>query len=160
MFTGVNYRKFPTSTIRRQMESKVKAVEAKIQERGERLARIYKENDITPDRLGDILVQYHQDQNRGQSRNSYAISAGPTVGGGDPSNPTEAKETLVPAGVIANIVTEKQLVAQEKDEVRKMNTILRNLNDTEYAVHPQNGDTISRAAVHTLTDDEIEYLGL
>jgi len=58
------------------------------------------------------------------------------------------------------IVTEKNLIESESEEAKRMVLIVRNLRDTLPAVDEKTGAPIERAVIHTLTDDEIDYLGL
>lgn len=154
MFRGVNYNRFPSPKIRAAMEAKVLRVKSKIEERLGRLDRIAKDNDLTPAQMSDILAQYHQDKSRGNAKQFYTVSV--ELGAPIPAGPREA---FIPAGVVSNIVTEKDLIDQEQNEVRKLELIVRNLRDTEYAANPTTGELFLRECVHTLTDDEMEYLG-
>lgn len=151
MFRNVTYNKFTSATLRDAMERKVQNVKAKIEERKGRIAKIREENKITDAMLSDMVIQYMQDQQRGQTRVSYSNSVQP-----DPKKKSE--EVTIPAGVIANIITEKGLIESESSEVKKLSLILRNLRDTLPHVG-DNGLLVERPAVHVLTDDEIEYLG-
>ena len=153
MFRGVSYNKFTSAALRAAMERKVQNVKAKIEERKVRIAKIREENSITDAMLSDMVIQYMQDQQRGQQRVSYSNSAQP-----NPQKKQEDGTVVVPAGVIANIITEKGLIESESSEVKKMTLILRNLRDTLPHVG-DNGLLVERPAVHTLTDEEIEYLG-
>lgn len=75
------------------------------------------------------------------------------------SSGNQPKETIVPAGVIANLVTEKELISSEMAEVKRLDLILRNLKDTEPFVDATTGELRQRAIVHMLDDADIEYLG-
>lgn len=153
MFRGVNYNKFTSPQIREAMTRKVESVRAKIEDRRGRIEKIVADNGITPEALSDLIVQYTQDQQRGRSaKMSYSIS---TIGSGN----GPSRETVVPAGVIANLVTEKELIASETDEAKRMDLILRNLKDTQPFVDGETGELVQRAVIHTLDDTDIEYLG-
>ena len=69
-------------------------------------------------------------------------------------------EVQVPAGVVANIVTEKNLIESEREEAKRLELILRNLRTEMPAVDEKTGAFVYKAVVHTLSDEEIEYLGL
>jgi hypothetical protein len=154
MFRGVQYNKFTSGQIREAMNRKVEAVRAKIEERRGRIDKITRENEITPEALSDLIVQYSQDQRRGGgAKMSYSIPNSNTSSG------NRTKETVVPAGVIANLVTEKELVTSETAEVKRLDLILRNLKDDQPFVDEKTGELRSRAVIHTLDDAEIEYLG-
>jgi len=154
MFRGVQYNKFTSGQIREAMNRKVEAVRAKIEERRGRIDKITRENEITPEALSDLIVQYSQDQRRGGGiKMSYSIPNSNTSSG------KQTKETVVPAGVIANLVTEKELITSETAEVKRLDLILRNLKDDQPFVDEKTGELRSRAVIHTLDDSEIEYLG-
>ena len=155
MFRGVSYNKFTSPQVREAMTRKAEAVRAKIEERRGRIEKITRENEITPEALSDLIVQYTQDQRQGRGSNlkmSYSI---PNSG----SSGNQPKETIVPAGVIANLVTEKELISSEMAEVKRLDLILRNLKDTEPFVDATTGELLRRAIVHMLDDTDIEYLG-
>jgi len=153
MFRGVSYNKFTTAVLRTAMTKKVAAVTAKIAERRTRVIKLMKEFKITDAVMGDLIIQYMNDQKRGQARMSYSNSVAAT-----PAKPS-TDEVTVPAGTIANLITEKGLIDSESGEVKRLNLIVRNLKDKEPVLDTKTHKLIQRAAVHTLTDDEIEYLG-
>ena len=152
MFRGVSYNKFTSDRLREAMTRKVTNITAKIEERQGRITKIRKENDISDAMLSDMILQYMQDQQRGQQRLSYSNSIQNT---GTTNTP---KEVTVPAGVIANLVTEKSLIETETAEVKRLGLILRNLKDTQPFVTDK-GELQERPVIHSLTDAEIEYLG-
>lgn len=154
MFRGVSYNKFTSPQVREAMTRKGEAVRAKIEERRGRIEKITRENEITPEALSDLIVQYTQDQRRGSSSHKMSYSI-PNSG----SSGLQPKETVVPAGVIANLVTEKELISSETAEVKRLDLILRNLKDTEPFVDATTGELRQHALVHRLDDTDIEYLG-
>ena len=154
MFRGVSYNKFTSPQVREAMTRKAEAVRAKIEERRGRIEKITHENEITPEALSDLIVQYTQDQRRGSSSHKMSYSI-PNSG----SSGNQPKETVVPAGVIANLVTEKELISSETAEVKRLDLILRNLKDTEPFVDATTGELRQHAIVHRLDDTDIEYLG-
>lgn len=154
MFRGVNYNRTPSPRLRAAMQNKVLSIKAKIEERHARLERLAKDNNLTPAQVSDVLAQYHQDKSRGNAKQFYTI---PVAGGG--AGMDAPSEAFVPAGVVSNIVTERDLIAQETNEIRKLELVVRNLKDNELAENPTTGELILREAVHTLTDEEMEYLG-
>lgn len=154
MFNGVRYNVFTSTQIREKMEAKVRAVRGKIEERQGRITKIIADNGISPEALSDLVIQYNQDQKRGNAKMSYSVSHNPGRSAGD-----RTPETLIPAGVIANLVTEKELVASETAEAKRMDLILRNLRDETPWVNERTGECYMRKAIHTLTDQDMEYLG-
>lgn len=157
MFRGVSYNKFTSKQLTEAMNRKVSNINAKIAERKVRITKITKEHKITDAMLGDFILQYMRDREQGRTSVSYSNSI-------QPAKPVNSKAAvtpegvIVPAGVIANLVTEKELIENETMEVKRLELILRNLKDTEHYVTAK-GKLSQRAVVHTLTDDEITYLG-
>jgi hypothetical protein len=155
MFRGIVYNKFTSSVVRAALTAKVKAVQDKIEERHRRVEKIIADNEITPEAMNELILQYMQDQQRGnRNKMSYSTAAVPmrNVAGA-------STEKVVPAGVVANLATEKELISNETAEVRRMALILRNLKDTQPHVDDE-GRLVERPTVHTLDDTDIEYLGL
>lgn len=153
MFRGVSYNKFTSIQVREAMLAKVAALQAKIEERRARVTALMETHRIDNAALSDILVQYMKDQQSGHARMSYSNRV--STGGPDPL----PAEMNIPAGVIANLVTEKELIESEKTQVARLTLITLHLHDTEPAV-ATDGSIYRRWLVHTLTDDEIEYLGI
>lgn len=153
-FRGVVYNQKTTGEVHLAMERKVVNVTAKIEERRERVRRIKAEYEITDSALVEIISRYHRDMQRGVTGASYSNSV---VVQNSPQQPQSEK--LVPAGVVANLMTEMQYLDSEAEEVERMKLILANLQQSVLATHPTTGATITREAVHTLTDSELRYLG-
>lgn len=156
MFRGVSYNRYTSPQVREAMTRKLEAVQAKIAERVRRIEKIVADNEITPEALSDLIIQYTQDQGRHRNsplnKMSYSVSIAPK--GNEP-----ARETVVPAGVIANLATEKELITSEQTEVKRLNLILRNLRDRLPCLNEKTGDVEQREVVHTLDDADLEYLG-
>jgi hypothetical protein len=153
MFRGVSYNRFTTAQVRTALEAKVVAVRDKVSVRRQRIEKIAVDNGITPEAMSDLVVQYMQDQQKGRSKMTYTVSNSPQ--GSTPGS----NETLIPAGVIVNLVTEKELITNEVAEIKRMELILRNLRETLPALS-EAGELVQRPVVHTLDDSDIEYLGL
>ena len=155
-FRGVVYNQKTTADVHRSMERKVVNVTAKIEERRERVRKIKVEYEITDSALVEIISRYHRDTQRGIVGATYSnsISNSPQQNTASPQ-----AEKLVPAGVVANLMTEMEHIESETEEVERMKLILANLQQTVLATHPTTGATITREAVHTLTDNELRYLG-
>ena len=152
MLNQVVYNRFTSAEIRTKMEGKVQAIRAKVEERLGRITRIIADNGITPEALSDLVIQYNQDQKRGGGgKMAYTVSTAPAG--------SRAPETMIPAGVVANLVTEKELVATETAEAKRLDLILRNLRDSYPHVNETTGATYQRTAIHTLSDSDMEYLG-
>lgn len=157
MFSGVSYNQITTEDLLPLLVAKIKAVTAKIAERHTRVAKIMKDNKITDAALADMLVQYMKDQSEAahKRQQTYSIGNAPVRSG--PGGRGIALS--IPAGVVSNLVTEKEYIESEGEELNKLNLVRRNLRTSVHAFHPQTGATISRLAIHTLSDAELEYLG-
>lgn len=153
MFAGVSYNKFTSAQLKPAMDQKIVAVTAKIKERQGRVARLKEEFRITDAAFAGIVIQYMKDQQEGRSRMSYSNS----LPAASASSPQETVE--VPAGTIANLITETGLIESEGSEIERMALIVKNLVDFEPATHANTGERVQRFVVHTLTDDELRYLG-
>ena len=157
MFRGVNYNKYTSSVVREKMEAKITALRSKVEERRGRVTKLMEEHSITSEMLSDMVIQYMKDKERGTSRMSYNTQSAGSANGPDLRSKTEV---VVPAGAVANIVTEKNLIESETEEAKRMVLIVRNLRDTLPAVDEKTGELVERAVIHSLNDEEIEYLGL
>ena len=157
MFRGVTYNRFATTVVREKMSAKILALQGKVEERRGRVHKLMAEHHITSEMLSDMVIQYMKDQERGQSRMNYSNSVAAATTGPDLRSKTEV---VVPAGAVSNIVTEKNLIESETEEAKRLVLIVRNLRDTLPAVDEKTGGLVEKSVIHTLTDDEIEYLGL
>ena len=122
------------------MAAKVEQLQELAKERGVRMQRIREEYSIDAERLAVLLMRFKQDES---SFVSYE------QGGGN----------VVPAGVIANLVREREMIDNEQAQIVKLELVQRNLMDeVQFAVHGT-GEIKMRPAVHELSDEELEYLG-
>ncbi len=144
MFESVRYNTKTTPELRESMQKKVKELGARIEDREGRMKRIREEYQIDSERLASLVMQY-------QNRNSDFVSY--QAQGNSP------REAVVPAGVIANLIREREMIDSERGQIRKLELVLRNLPDTELYNDPKTGEVKSRQPLHQLTDDEQEYLG-
>jgi len=145
MFAGVSYRIKTTEQVRDAMSRKVKELKVRIADRETRTMRIRDEYSIDAERLA-VLVMRYRESTRNQTV-SYDRQGG------------DRDEVLVPAGVIANLVRERDMIDSEREQIRKLELILRNLADEELYHVPETGEVRTRRAIHELEDDELEYLG-
>jgi len=143
MFAGVVYNFKTTAEIRQAMAAKIEALKAKITERHQRMQRLRDEYDIDAERLAVLVMQYREHSEsvsyEGQSR-------------------PEGK-ALVPAGVISNLVREREMIDSEQEQVLKLELVLRNLAETQQFAVEGTGEIKTRPCVHELTDLELEFLG-
>ena len=142
MFRSTTYRQKTTPELRTALEQKVQRVNDLLAERAERVKSLCETFEISDQELTNLVLQ-HQDED------SRFVSYEPQ---GDRSKP-------VPAGAIANIIQEKKMTESERAQLRKLELVLRNLQETEYYSHPETGILQTRECIHELTDSELEYLG-
>lgn len=144
LFEAVRYNTKTSPELRAAMQKKVKEIAARIEDREGRMKRIRDEYQIDAERLAALVIQY---QSRDSDFVSYQAQAGAQSG------------NIVPAGVIANLIREREMIDSERGQIRKLELVLRNLPDTELYNDPKTGEVRSRQPLHQLTDDELEYLG-
>lgn len=144
-FDGVSYNKKTSQELREAMQRKVVSLREHIEQREQRIRRIRAEYAIDADLLARLVIQF-QGQNQGGSVVNYNTQG-------------EGRDTLIPAGVIANIIREQEMIDSEHKQIRKLELILRNLRDTEPYNDASTGETRSRSCIHTLGDEELEFLG-
>ncbi|MFP2929907.1 hypothetical protein ACLESO_32875 [Pyxidicoccus sp. 3LG] len=144
LFESVRYNTKTTPEVRQAMQNKLKELATRIEDREGRMKRIRDEYQIDSERLAALVIQY---QNRDSEFVSYESQ------GGSP------RDAVVPAGVIANIIREREMIDSERGQIRKLELVLRNLPETELYNDPRTGEVKSRQPLHKLTDDELEYLG-
>ncbi|RKH88742.1 hypothetical protein D7Y21_13540 [Corallococcus sp. AB045] len=130
--------------LREALQKKVRELVARVEEREGRLKRIREEYQINAERLAALVIQY---QNRDSNFVSYQSQNG------------ASQTSIVPAGVIANLISESEMIDSERGQIRKVELVLRNLPDAELYHEPRTGAVRSRQPLHQLTDDELEYLG-
>ncbi len=142
LFRGVRYHTKTTPELRKALKNKQEALAALMADRQTRVERICAEYKISDRRLADLILQY---QNDNSDMVSYQNQAG-------------SDESLVPAGIIANIIHEKEMTEPERNQTLKLALVLRNLRDTEPYTCPNTGRVATRECIHELTDHELEYL--
>ena len=142
LFRGVCYNTKSSQELRVAMTSKVEDLRASCSERDTRIMKLRDEYNISAERLADLIYRF---RNEGSSSTS--------------SYNNQGEGPLVPAGVIANIVREREMIDKESGQLQKMELILRNLRDTEPYFNDETGQHIERPCIHHLTDMELEYLG-
>ncbi len=146
LFRSVRYNTKTTAEIREAMQKKVVEIKKLSLERETRIHKIRDEYQIDPERLANLVIQFQKNDSGFVSYNQQNQSG------------SEAPK-LIPAGVIANIISEREMIDSERDQIRKLELVLRNLRDTEHYASPRTGEILTRTCLHQLTDNELEYLG-
>jgi hypothetical protein len=123
--------------------AKVKQIEEKISEREERIAKIRAEYKIDDKALIDILEKMRK--NAGTSAITYSVSnmAGPDDG--------EQQEVTIGAGLVQLLMTERDLINSETDQVTRLGLLIRNLKDGR--------DEFGNPSGVRLSYEELEFLG-
>lgn len=159
LFRGVKYNQVTRAELLPKLSKKVEQLKAKIEERKERLEEIRGRFKINREGMLELIAKYLRDQQHGRSVATYSLSNSAV-----PSAPEmkDVSEVAVPAGVIANIVTENELIENEQELVKKISLVAHRLNVQPqlFKVHPQTGATIAVDPIYELSDHELEFFGL
>ncbi|MEO0600658.1 MAG: hypothetical protein AAF211_04425 [Myxococcota bacterium] len=143
LFLRLTYGTKTTEEVREAMTKKLDVLRTRIDERDERMKRIREQYRIDAERLALLVMRFKEDAEF-VSYDRQGAAPG---------------EALIPAGVIANLVREREMIDAEQDQIDKISLVLRNLRDQEPYVDHETGELRYRACVHDLGDDELEYLG-
>lgn len=141
MFDGIQFNKKSSEEVRAAMTRKVEEVRTLSKTREERILKLRSDYEIDAELLAQLVMQF---QRQSDNFTNYNNQPGKQV---------------IPAGVIANIIREQEMIDNERKQIRKMELVLRNLRDTELYFTEDTGETRERRCVHVLTDEELEYLG-
>ena len=138
------YYKSAASIISKATE-KAKALEAKIAEREKRIEKTRKEFDISDAMMMELLTAARQQMVSNRVMQTYQISKT-----GNDGKMTEETVTIG-AGVVNMLFTERDFIESEKGQIKKLQLIIRNLED----LPDDNGGKKG----HELSNPELEYLG-
>lgn len=144
LFSSVRYRTKTSPELREAMQKKVNELRGYISDRDQRIRKIREEFQIDAERLAQLLLQFQKNNTGFVSYNAQG---------------SDGRSVVVPAGVIANLIQEQQMIDSEREQIRKLELILRNLRDTEPYAEPRTGEVRTRPCLHQLTDNELEFLG-
>lgn len=127
---------------------KITALTAKIAERETRITHIRKEFDISDQAMINLLSQAAQEA---LSNSRIATTMSYNISGQD------SDVRIVGAGVVQNLLTERQLIEQEKESVEKLQLITRNLRPITHHA----SDTGARYEVDGfhMTEQDLDFLG-
>ena len=146
LFSDVRYRTKTTAEVREAMLRKVRLLTTLIAEREERVKTICRDNQIEQAYLVDLILQYQK-----SDRKPFVSYA--------PQQQGIPSEVVVPAGVVASIVREKEMYESERGQLKRIELILRNIRDEELYHDHKTGEVKTRLCLHSLSDDDLEYLG-
>lgn len=155
LFSGIGYHVKTSAQIRYAMTLKVASLKVKIEERRNRVKDIQEANKLTELQVAELETQYERDKKDRRERQIYATFSNA------PTNYTDSgvrQEGYIPAGVVAQLVTEKTLLNSEREQIDDLELILRNLQDTERVACPQTAEWVVREAQHKLSQEALVYL--
>jgi hypothetical protein len=131
MFQEIKFFK-PGSEIAEKARAKVLAITAKITEREGRMAATCAEHSLSPADLFALAQSGGEHAGTGSYRGSWGGSA------------YKAPVRDVPAGVVSSLVTESEQIESERQQVRTLELLARNIDPV---------------ANHEISFAELEYLG-
>jgi len=123
----------------------------KIHEREERLAKIRNEYKITDAALIDIMRQARQQTASNAVSYSFSNGVPSSVPSRDGRGLTEETITIG-AGVVNNLLTEQDFIEGEREQIKRLELVIRNLADL-----PTGFEGAIRG--HRLSYVELEFLG-
>lgn len=131
--------------------SKVASLKSKIEERKLRIEAIRKEFDIDDKALIELLTAA-----RKQSQAmSFSYSTSTSMSNATVGNKGRMEEKQIAAGVVNNLMTEQDTIEGEKDQVKKLELVIRNLQEFP---NYQNGVELPTTGF-PMTEEDLEYLG-
>ena len=142
LFSDVCYNKKNSIELRGAMTRKVDEIKALSQTREGRIVKLREDYEIDAELLSRLVMQFHRDK----QTNSINYNQQPG-------------KIIIPAGVIANIIREQEMIDSEREQLSKLALVLRNLRDTEFYFAEDTGEHRERLCIHQLSDHELEYLG-
>lgn len=148
MFRGFEFQKTATEIVGAATQ-KVAVVKAKIEERQKRISDLRREYGIDDAALVQLLTAARKQAQAMQF--TYSTSNAQVGGGG------KMEEKTIGAGVVNNLLTENDFIEAERDQVKTLERIIRNLKPIpQYATG--NGLVLPEAGF-SLATDEMDYLG-
>lgn len=140
----------PAQEIISKAKSKTEHLKKKIEERQARLVALRKEHEIDDAALIELLEAARREQKRGEVRMSFSYTKALS-----PSSAARA-EASIGAGVVNNLLTESDFVSAERDEVKALELMIRNLKPIPRFA--ENGNPLPEEEFQ-LSAEELEYLG-
>lgn len=141
------------SEIKTGGDKRLKQLNSKVKEREVRITNLRKEYEISDSDLVELMRKAMNDRDHIGTYSIRSVMATAKAGGlGATRTKTgvgtdvshQEYEKVVPAGVIQNILTEQSAIENEKDQIERLEIILRNLDIK---------------AIHKVSLFDLEYLG-
>lgn len=137
----------PSTEIKNAAAKKAVALNLKIEEREERIRRVRAEYNIT-DGVFITLLEQARKQLRSVAASSTFSYSNSRV---DSSGKMVEEQAVIGAGTVNMLLTERDFIESERDQVTKLNLIVRNLQDLP--------DDRGNIRGHKLTAEELTFLG-
>jgi hypothetical protein len=147
LFNNLTFQK-NTAEIIAAAKGKITQLNSKIEERTNRIRTLRETYQISDSAFVDILSQMRENEKRHNFVQNYSTSTTDRSG--------VQREITVGAGVVNNLLTETDFIANERQQVERLTFIVSNLRDVQ-CFTANSGATY--VAPHTLTFGELEYLG-
>lgn len=148
MFHGLTFTK-PAIEIACAAQAKVKTLKAKVEERQRRINDLRAEYDIDDAALIQLL-QAARKQDKALAHFAYSTSK---MSGGK----KELEERTVGAGVVNNLLTENDFIEAERDQIKTLERIARNLKPIPRFASGNGAELPPEE--FKLLHEELEYLG-
>lgn len=142
LFSDVCYNKKNSAELRTAMTRKIEEIKILSKTREGRILKLREEYEIDAELLARLVMQFQRDEENGSVNYNH-----------------QPGKTIIPAGVIANIIREQEMIDSEREQLRKLDLVLRNMRDTEFYFAVDTGEHRERLCIHELSDHELEYLG-
>lgn len=126
---------------------KIVQISAKIKEREARIVKAREEYGITDAVLIDLLAQARNQVASNLANMTYQYTSSKQRDDGT----VVQDQAVIGAGIISMLMTERDAIAAEKDQVSKLKLVARNLEDLR--------DEHNIVRGHELTSEELVYLG-
>jgi hypothetical protein len=139
--------------------TKAEAVKAKIAEREQRIKDLRKAHELSDQDLIQIYAQAAQAAHEGRNQNTYSIGSAPVGAGGSAGYAAagSSDERIIGAGVVQNFLSESGLIETEKEDLKKLLSLQRNLRPM---THFSSDTGVSYVDYFvSVTEEDLEYLG-
>lgn len=162
MFQGLTFEKTAKEIVDKA-KAKITRLRGKIEERQERVKRLRAEHEIDDGALIELLTQARNAMTRRENVMSYSYSNRSVAAGANASGPQERQ---IGAGVVNHLLTESDFIEAEKEQIKRLDLIAKNLRsipDRSLSTMPvgitQVGDDTRPPLTFQLSYEELEYLG-
>lgn len=146
LFNSIEFRK-SSAQIKTAAAFKAEKVKQKIAEREKRIRELRAEHEIEDSDLIQLLTAARK--NAGANQYTYSKMSKSKVG------PSSMEEKTIGAGVVNNLLSENDYIEAEKDQVKVLERIMRNIKPNPK--YSEDGTELPEQQFK-LTPDELDYL--